>query len=222
MSKKIMLGDDFSDVISAVGGYVKPNGIVLAKATGKFHKDDSTYIEVIISGKSFYAKPCMSFGSVSLPSKKWLDKYKDKVHVWVAFENENSAHAIYLGVCPMDETTYPIPHEDGGGWFSTEFIEYFDDKYGVYKLGKKDNDDKFRNGIKITDDSVVLGTDGKSEGILLGESFVSDVKSILNKLLNDELVVTGSTAKHNPVTIVELTKKIAELEKHISKTTKTT
>lgn len=218
--KKILLGDDYSSLFKSVSEFGTPTGIVLAKATGRFLQDDITYMEVIVLGKSFFVKPCFSFGSINFPSKKWLDKYKDKIGVWVGFENNNSAHGIYLGICPLDDTDFEIPYEDAGGWFSTEFCQFFDDVNKVLKIFKKDSNGLFKLGVIIKEDSIIIGEEKSVEGVILGDSFIMDVKDILTSLLNDTLVVSGTTAKHNPATIVELTNKISKLEQHISKTVK--
>lgn len=214
---KILLGDDYSDLFNNLSEVDTPSGIVLARPTGNFLDDDHTYMEVLILGKSFYAKPCFSFGSVNFPSKRWLTKYKDKIGVWVGFEANNSAHAIYLGVCPLDDTDFEIPYKESGGWFSTEFSQYFDDINKELKLFKKSSDDLFKHGVTITDSHITLGEHDATEGVILGNSFVGEIKNILLNILNDELVVSGNVAKHNPATIISTTKNINELDRYISK-----
>lgn len=114
------IAEDFIDSIKRFADDGTLGGVFLAVPTGKTLEEDETFIEVVLYGKSVYAKPCMSFGSYNVPTREWLEKHKDEIMVWVAFENGNPAHPVYLGVCPNDKKAPKKPY-DGYFWKSVDY-----------------------------------------------------------------------------------------------------
>ena len=131
-------------------------GVYLAKPTGEVLAEDPTFIEVLIAGKSVYAKPCFSFGAWNAPNKEWLEKYKDEVMVWVCFEHGNDAHPVYIGVMPLNEKVSTLPYLRGKNWKSTEFSYYFDDKEKRFSLSKNDAEGVFERGVEIDGDTIAI------------------------------------------------------------------
>lgn len=136
----IMLADEMEEMMKDMTDDGLLGGVFLARPTGEVLDDDNTFIEVYISNKSFFAKPCFSFGSWNAPSKEWLTKYKDEIMVWIAYENGNPAHPVYLGVQPLNNKVPAMPYKNGKNWKSTKFRYWFDDEteeFYLEKIGSK-------------------------------------------------------------------------------------
>lgn len=213
----------------------KMGGVYLAKPTGKFLDEDNTYLEVLIGNKSFYAKPCMSFGSWNVPSKKWLDKYKDRIMVWVAFEHGNPAHAVYLGINPLDEKIPELPYKNGKHYTSTKYrysvdddsdkflFERFTDKGVSHKvvIDNKTTEIKVGSmGIKITDNIITLGDGIGGQSVIMGEKFVSKLTELLSAIMTDTLVVSGLSASHSIPLKARVSSVATELSQSLSKKVK--
>lgn len=213
----------------------KLGGVYLAKPTGKFLDEDNTYLEVLIGNKSFYAKPCMSFGSWNVPSKQWLEKYKDRIEVWVAFEHGNSAHAVYLGVNPLDGKIPDLPYKNGKHYTSTKYrysvdddsdkflLERFTDNGVTHKVSIDKNSIEVKvgsMGIKINDNMVVLGDGFGSQSIIMGEKFVAKLSELLSSIMNDTMVVSGFTATHSLPLKARSASVLTELSQSLSKKVK--
>lgn len=256
MGKKIHTAEDFQDTFDSMVNNELLGGVYLARPTGEVLEEDHTYIEVIHANKSFFAKPCMSFGGWNIPSRKWLEKYKDTVMVWIAFENGNSAHATYLGISPLDDKKPDLPYLNGHHYKSTEFVYYFDDDTKTYKIYKKDAEEKFLHGVEITEntikvsdskgntilldsknsditlqnskksgvktagDSTILGKGNGAQKAVKGTQHIQNIQNILNRMLSDTLIVSGSTATFNPATIAQLQTEISKLDSDLSDTVK--
>jgi len=178
-------------------------GVQLAIPTGKVLEEDATYIEVLIYGKSVFAKPSMAFGSFNVPNKEWLDEYKDEVSVWVAFENGDPAHPVYLGVCPRDGKTPEGNYPRTKSWKSVEFEYIFDDKEKTFTLKHKD-------GAIWTIDGNSGEIEFKSKD---GQGFKAKTETILGGGNGQQSAVLG---EKNKDAILELSKKIDAIYQAIS------
>lgn len=139
---------DFLDLGEEAGG------VYLMQPTGEVWDEDNTYIELEVGSKTFMAKPCMAFGSVNVPNKEWLQKYKDEISVYVSFENANPAHPVYLGCTPRDKAKMRTDFPNVNFWKSIEFDEEYNDKKKSYNFRKKDRNENFERGYTI-DDKVI-------------------------------------------------------------------
>lgn len=127
---------DLEDIFKGMADDGNIGGVFMATPTGKVLDEDKSYIEVLIYGKSYFAKPCMAFGSYNVPDETWLNKYKDEIMVWVAFENGNPAHPVYLGVAPRDEKFPAGNFPEIKEYKTTEFKYSFDDKKKLFNFSK--------------------------------------------------------------------------------------
>lgn len=209
-----MLTEDLQDIFKNFSNDGKLGGIYLATPTGKILDEDSTFIEVLIYGKSFYAKPCMSFGSFNVPNKEWLDEFKDEILVWVAFENGNSAHPVYLGIAPKDNKAPKGSYPRIKTWKSVEFDYYFDDKLKVFEVKHKNGNrvkiDGQTNEISIITktgqkisikDLILLGKVPVNSAVL-GEPLVTALSSILTISTSMATAMSSATIIVNPTTYV--------------------
>ena len=123
--------DELSELIKLIESHIfedRSFGTYRVLPTGKLMPTDNTYIEVLINGKSSYAKPCMPFGMYRVPSEKWLEAHKGKVVIWVTFEHGNPAHPVWIGMCPLDNQVPENKNYPDVAVFTTEnFIFEFDD-----------------------------------------------------------------------------------------------
>lgn len=197
-----MLMDDFSRNFREMADDGRLGGIFLAVPTGRVLEDDPTFIEVIIYDQSFYAKPCLAFGSYNVPQKEWLEKYVDEVMVWVAFENGNSAHPVYLGVSPADSKVPAKPH-DGYYWKSTEFEYSLSDSGKNFSFTANSQNVISYNSTGIT---LLKGTDVAVKG--------NELESWLTQLVTAvKSIVTTNGGSLNPGSIAQLENLTAQLSK---------
>lgn len=151
------LAKDVVDNLKTIVGVDKQQtGVYLATPTGKFMEEDPTYIEVKIGLQSYFAKPCFSFGSWNIPSEKWLEKNRDKVMVWVAFENGDTAHPVYLGIQPLDgKKPEGMPYKNGKNYATTKFKYWFDDDTEEFYLEQFD-DSGTKQNIKLSNTGIEI------------------------------------------------------------------
>lgn len=165
----VEIAEEFDEMFRLLADNGLLGGVYLGKPTGEVLEEDNTFIEIMLANKSFFAKPCFSFGGWNAPNKEWLKKYKDEIMVWVAFENGNDAHAVYLGVQPLNEKVPAMPYLRGKNWKSTKFSYYFDDTDGVFTLFRKDDKEKFIKGIEINDTEIKI-SDKKGNFLVVGSN----------------------------------------------------
>lgn len=151
-----MLNEDIIEIFQGFAKDKKASGVYLAQPTGEVLEEDATYIEVILYGKSVYAKPCMAFGSYNVPDAEWLKKYKEEISVWVAFENGNPAHPVYLGVAPRDGKAPEGNFPEIKSFKTAEFSCSYNDPEKVFKLAKIDGQNQETHKIEITENSLLL------------------------------------------------------------------
>tara|TARA_Y100000034_G_scaffold29728_1_gene36164 strand:+ start:39985 stop:40785 length:801 start_codon:yes stop_codon:yes gene_type:complete len=133
--------DTFSEAIQELSGDSKNKraGVHLCKMTGEVFEDDNTFVEVIIFGKSVFAKPCMAFGSHNIPDAEWLERYSGEYLAWVVFENGNPAHPVFMGVCPISGKS-PKNVPKAKITKTKDFrVTFFEDKYSIEKLDAEGN-----------------------------------------------------------------------------------
>lgn len=190
-----MLADDFQNIIRDYADDGKLGGIYMAVPTGEVLEEDPTLIEIVLYGMSMYAKPCMSFGSFNVPDKDWLLKYKDEVNIWVAFENGNPAHPVYMGVVPRDGK-YPKEDYPKIKLFKTlEFAESYNDAKKLYSLlNKRDL------GVRLDESIIFLGSGGKTESSVLGNTLKVELVKALGSIATSLTVMTSSPMIVNPTT----------------------
>lgn len=197
-----ILMDDFIRDFQDMADKGKIEGIFMAVPTGEVLDTDPTYIEVVIYGSSYYAKPCLPFGSFTLPNKAWLQKHKDEVMVWVAFENGNSAHPVYLGVAPVSNKVPSKPY-DGHYWKSTNF------EYSV--------SDKSKSFTYTVDNQNIMSYNSTGLSFLQGNDVAvkgNELESWLNQLLSAiQTIVTTDGAGLNPGSIAQLQNLGAQIPK---------
>lgn len=197
------LGLDFEESLKALAEDGLIGGVQLCVPTGKVLDTDTTYIEVLIYGKSVFAKPCMAFGSYNVPDEQWLEKYKDEVLVWVAFENGNPAHPVYLGVCPMDGKSLDGSYPRKKVHKTTEFAITSDDDAGtivIDKLGESEPRYSItldKELVKIADASNNLTLDfsnGKLQMVNAdGQGIILKEHTVLGKGSAEKSAVLGET-----------------------------
>lgn len=197
-----MLTEDFEKLIKEFADDGKLGGVYMAMPTGEVLEEDKSFIEVMLYEKSFFAKPCMSFGSYNVPNKEWLDKYKDEIFVCVAFENGNPAHPVYLGVVPR-EGKFPEGAYPNAKYFkSVEFRYTINDTDKKFNIEKINGDGSVAHSIAILDKkTIVSNSDNKIEidyatnTIILknkkGQSVVIDALTILGKGTTPSSAVLG-------------------------------
>lgn len=213
MGKTIQLGSELDELIRELADDGTLGGVYLAKPTGELLEEDHTYMEVLIGNKSFFAKPCFSFGSWNFPGEKWLKENKDKIMAWVAFENGNPAHAVYLGIQPLDNKMTDLPYKNGKNYSSTKYRYWIDDDGDEFKVerfsGKtvkqfvKINPTEIEiksgdMGVVITDQSVVIGDGKGTQSVVMGEKLVNALTDLLTSIMTDTLLVSGTSATHSP------------------------
>jgi hypothetical protein len=104
-------------------------GAYLAKPTGEVLEDDVTYIEVELYGNILYAKPSMPMGANYVPTKEWLEKYKDEIGIWLIFENGNPAHPVWIGTTLLNDVTPDTDNYPNTARFKSELVTLLiDDK----------------------------------------------------------------------------------------------
>jgi len=199
-----MLTEDFEKLIKGFADDGKLGGVYMAIPTGDILEEDKSFLEVLIYGKSFFAKPCMSFGSYNVPNKEWLKKYKDEIFVAVAFENGNPAHPVYLGIVPR-EGKFPDGAYPNAKYFkSVEFKYTINDKDKKFDIEKINSDGSVAHSIAILDNkTIVSNSDNKIEinyatnTITLknktGQSVVINALTILGKGGTPMSAVLGET-----------------------------
>ena len=138
MLQNEMLSKDFEDMMAGWAEDGKIGGVQLAAATGEVLDEDNTMIEIILYGKSVFAKPCLAFGSLNVPSKEWLKEYSKQILVWVAFQNGNPAHPVYLGVQWNKGTVEGTNYPNIKSYKGINFSYVFDDTAKTFKLAGKD------------------------------------------------------------------------------------
>lgn len=149
-----VLTEDFNELLRAIASDGKLGGVYMGIPTGEvLTEEDTTYIEILIHGKSFFAKPCMMFGHYSVPNKEWLDKYKKEIMCCVAFENGNPAHPVFMGIVPLDGKAPTGNYPNTSGWKSVEFNYLFDDKAKSATI-QKINGDVVERTLTITDNLI--------------------------------------------------------------------
>lgn len=229
-----MLTQDFEDMIKRFADNGSVGGVFLAKPTGKVLDEDKTFIEVEVYNKSMYAKPCMSFGSFSVPNEDWLKEYKDEIMVWVAFENGNPAHPVYMGVCPADEKNPSGNYPNIKTWKSIEFNYIFDDKDKKFKIEHKDGSflsidgnsgeieckSKDGQGWKANTQTILGGGNGTKSAVL-GETIVQLLDTALTALIGATIPTpTGGVGTLDPAVITQLTNVKAQLNTSLSQKVK--
>lgn len=204
-----MITADFVKTIQTFSDDGLLGGVFLAVPTGEVMEDDPTFIEVLIYGKSVYAKPCLGFGSYSVPTKEWLNKHKNEVLVWVAFENGNPAHPVYLGVCPTDKKTPENKTPEGFYWKSVDF---------VYNLSDKDRKFSFthnnKNVMKYEEMSGISFLSG-NEVAVKGNTLGTFLQKFINIVMSAQTMTTQDTL--SVATITQLAQLQAEIENIKSK-----
>lgn len=166
-------------------------GVFMATPTGKVLDEDKTYIEVLIYGKSYFAKPCMAFGSYNVPDETWLKKYKDEIMVWVAFENGNPAHPVYLGVAPKDEKSPAGNFPEVKEYKTTEFKYSFDDKKKVFNFSKINPANDSVEYSLIAEDGKVSIKDTKNNRLIL--NFNTGKLELVNSKTNGIIISDFTT-----------------------------
>lgn len=164
-------------------------GAYLAKVTGELLEDenDLTYIEVIVNGKSVFAKPAMPYGWYAVPSKEWLEANEGKWGAWVMFENGNPAHPVWFGMCPLDEQS-PEDESYPRIWklATEEYTILIDDANKEYII-KGPNDNEVRilaNEATLKGYGTInLGNDSGTEPAVLGDKNASVLNSIITEMI---------------------------------------
>jgi hypothetical protein len=198
------ISEDIEDGLKRiVKGDPTQQGVVLGKPTGLFLEDDPTYIEVLVDGKSFYAKPCYSFGGWSVPNKEWLEKYKDEIGVWLAFENGNPAHAVYLGVCPLDNNAPTNYYMNGQGGKTVHFDFAIDDEDEEAFISHTNG-----NTVKISKDGITITHETGKEVTVTGTEISAKTEQGNSVRLDSEGVelnsLSGKSIKVNNSVILGL------------------
>lgn len=187
-----MLSKDIEQIFKGYANDGKLGGVYMATPTGKVLEEDSTYIEVLIYGKSYFAKPCMAFGSYNVPDETWLKKYKDEIMVWVAFENGNPAHPVYLGVTPRDEKAPKKNFPEIKTYKTTEFKYSFDDKEKLFNFSKINQQGEETHKIEVSEDGLII-TDTKNNRLKFNfqTSKIELVNSKNNGIIIDNFTILG-------------------------------
>lgn len=152
-----MLTEDFEKLIQSMADDGKLGGVFMAIPTGEVLEEDKSFIEVLIYEKSFFAKPCMSFGSYNVPNKKWLQKYKNEIFVAVAFENGDPAHPVYLGAVPREGVHPKGAYPNATFWKGVEFDYVVDEDAKLFKFSKINEDGSVAHSVSISDKITEVG-----------------------------------------------------------------
>lgn len=175
------------------------NGMRLAQPTGRVLDEDSSYIEVLIDGKSVYARPCMPFGVFAVPSKEWWAENSDKWLVWVTFEMNNPAHPVWMGMCPLDNVkpdnaNYPNCWElKTRKWSVT-----IDDIEDTVTVKSKTGGEK----VKVTPQNITFG--GGNESLILGDQLTNFLGQLIDTLSAASIVTPSGPGTFDPGVITNL------------------
>ena len=197
---------DLEDIFKGMADDGNIGGVFMATPTGKVLDEDKTYIEVLIYGKSYFAKPCMAFGSYNVPDETWLNKYKDEIMVWVAFENGNPAHPVYLGVAPRDEKSPTINFPEIKEFKTTEFKYSFNDKKKLFNFSKiNPENDKIEYSIDAEKSKVSI-KDQKNNRIVLdfNTGKIEMINSKKNGVILSEFTILGKGTGTNSAVLGEI------------------
>lgn len=151
-----ILSKDLEKIFKGYANDEKLGGIYMATPTGEILEEDKTYIEVLIYGKSYFAKPCMAFGYYNVPDKGWLNRYKDEIMVWVAFENGNPAHPVYLGVAPKDGKAPAKDFPEIKEYKTVEFKYSFNDKEKLFNFSKINQQGEETHKVEVSQDGIAI------------------------------------------------------------------
>jgi hypothetical protein len=190
------------------------HGLRLARPTGEVLDEDTTYIEVMIGGKSVYVKPSMPFGWFAVPGKKWWAENKDKWGVWVMPEMNNPAHYVWIGMCPLDEqkpenSAYPESWE----LKTRNWTLLFDDEENSVTLSSVSGGEK----LKVEPGKITLGAG--NEKMVLGDQLVSLLGQMVDILAAATIPTqTGGIGTFDPGVIANLQALKAQFESAKSQT----
>jgi hypothetical protein len=159
-------------------------GVQLVPITGKVLAEDPTYVEVLINGKSVYAKPCMPFGAYVVPNAQWLSENSAKVAAYVAFEKGNPAHPVYLGITYLDNVSMPTDYPNIAKYGSSDFEISMNDSQDELAIEAL----KLGHSIKMSSDGITLTN---SSGFVI-------------KMDSSSITIANQTATDGPVLSVPL------------------
>lgn len=173
------------------------SGIYLVKTTGKVLKSDPQYLEIYMpsvddKGKQFmaytYARPCYSFGDISAPSEKWLQKYKDEIMICIVHEEGNPSIPMWIGYTPLTESITDVPEDFPNGYIkrTEKFFIKIDDKEGKLYIAHREAD-TLGQCVIIDKNTVTLGNEpATKEPAVLGDT----IASILDELITAITLIT--------------------------------
>jgi len=213
-----LLNEDIKKIFQGFAKDKKASGVFLAQPTGAVLEEDPTYIEVLLYGKSVFAKPCMAFGSYNVPDAAWLEKYKEEISVWVAFENGNPAHPVYLGVAPRDGKAPKENFPEVKSRKTTEFSYSFNDSDKVFRLSKINELNEETHKIEVTENGVQIA-DAKNN--IIEFDFTTSAAKVVNSnnngiRINEFTDLGKGSATHSMLLGEELLNKITSALVEIS------
>jgi len=162
----------------------------------------------LLHGIEAYAYVSNSFPIVGIPSKKWVDTYKDKFWATLEFLDE-SEEKIITGFIPVSENLPTTDKLDSG-------ILYRSDKFNIWL-----DDSSNKCTIEALDGGEILfGTPSAEEPLVLGNKLVS----LMDKLLDAISTLSVTTAQGpsgTPINVAQFTALKGELNTLLSKKVKT-
>lgn len=212
-------------------------GVYLASPTGNLlEEEDKTFIEIEFRGNIVYAKPSMPFGTYFVPSTEWLEKHKESIGIWVAFEHGDPSYPVWMGVAPLDDK-----HPESENYpkiavrKTTEFTETFDDEAKSYAL-TDDEENGFRleqkllsllkgkQKLLIEEELTTLGKvdEDKIEAVRSTE-LIENLIAIMEMVLDMQTISpvgNNSTGRQDPASMQTFEKIKKDLEKIKSKSVK--
>jgi hypothetical protein len=178
----------------------------------------------------------MPFGTIYVPTKEWLDKYKDRVGIWLAFENGNPANPVWLGTTLLDDVSPEFDSYPNGLKFDTEKVSLLiDDVNEEVTLSDSNNLTiylaknllsllKDNQEIKLEKDLTTLGNkDEEKTEAVRSEELLDILTRIMDMVLDMQTISpvgNNSTGRLDPNTVSTYEQIKADLNKVKSKSVK--
>ena len=163
-------------------------GAFPCEITGEQDEDDPQYIEVILpGGREYFVRMCYTFPLVAVPTKEWLEKYKESIYCWVTFERGMPDRPIMIGFTFKEGAEHNIDSfPNMTALIGEKYQITIDDKEDSLQLKQlEDNEQEItitKDSVFIKSDNINLGEETGAEPSVLGDTLADLLTDLLDAL----------------------------------------
>lgn len=185
-------------------------GAVRCVITGEQDDENPQYIEVKLPHERIQlARMSYTFPLVAVPSKEWLQKYKDSIYAWVVFERGLPERPIVIGFTFNEDSEHNVDsYPRSATIIGEKFVINIDDKNDRLELKQLEDAKQeivmTKDKVYVKSDDINLGEESGAEPSVLGDTLEGLLNDFIDAVMQGKVPTSMGPMTFMPDTLTKL------------------